>query len=293
MKLISTDNYLRLSIFYNKNLWQNLIREFLRSYVVENQTRLSISSLLIFFNFKQGDNIRLAFICTAEDPNQLADDFHDRLNLFLLNNPSEIVESNKKEMGFFKNFENNSVQYGLYDLWDTELTELHRLISARILNVFSETGYDDSSALSFGIYLIMCFCIEWGACFNEHIDSSILDLLQKEIKIDSLSELDSFFNPYYRLFQENDGLIIDMFTEVIQCENKYNENLDLFPIRKFFRGNFLAASSKISLDQCANIPLAILNQLSLRAELLSAIYYLIQLCFRNSDIKILVKELLL
>jgi hypothetical protein len=282
------NNWISLSVFFEKSHWPKIITEFLKRYITKYKANGDIGAFSVSFSSEQGGHIRLAFECTSDDQEQLADDFHDQLNSYLLLNPSPKPQQNYIGKAFFMDYYNNSIEYNLYQL-DTvhnEINEIKSLVSERFLNVFGEVEYDESSMLTFAIYIIMTFCNTWGDFYKEDIGLKIKGILGADGQnVDGLNVL---FKPYYNLFNENKEMIMAIYQEVAESQNDNDTGMNLWPLKVCY-GNILSAlNDHPHLNNNAYLPLdkVVADCTGMKHDSLPAIYYIIYLCIKEAGNKL-------
>lgn len=274
-----SNSWIRISVFYEKCFWRQLIADFLKPYLSEQRQCGNTGALLVFFNEDQGDNIRLAIECIAENRDQFADNLHIQLNDYLKLNPSD--NSAGKYIGneFFMDFSNNSIQYNLFDLRHTDaIRDVQVMISERMLNVFATEEFDNESIFSLALYIMMSFCSQWE-CLYGNVDSKISAMLYEN----NPEYLNTAFGPYYNLFKENSELIAGMYKEVIQSVKEDNSPMKLWPLKKCYN-RVLSRFDKIRTFQytvCMPFDEMIVNQLNMGTKSLPPIYYLIHLTLKS------------
>lgn len=272
-------NWIRVSVFYAESAYRQLIGDFLKPYVLEQRQAGNIKELFLSFSKDQGDHIRLAFECPAENRDQFADDFHDRLEDYLAKNPSESTEEEYIRNGFFMNFPDNSIQYNLFrSSFTDDAGALQLLLSERILNVFAEEDFDDSSMLSFVLYVIMTFCNQWEEVYGDEVNTKISDLLGAGPE----AEQGNIFAIYASLFNENKEMIVEMYEEVLQSNETHDISMKLWPLKQFYK-DILSKTWVSSFNQTVCFPFdkTVLTQLNMGTDSLPPVYYLVQLCMES------------
>ena len=135
--------WLRISLFTKKCNWHYLLVA-IESFVSQNS--FSVVDFSVEFNFLCGENIRLAILVSEDSINELLssiDDYFKRL--FLDRNLSTDVIS-LPVPGIFKPFEQNTIQYGLFEISHEKSTNEAKLstnLSRIIVSALRDDEIDD------------------------------------------------------------------------------------------------------------------------------------------------------
>ncbi|WP_136468917.1 hypothetical protein [Flagellimonas onchidii] len=101
-----------ISLFYNKSVWDVLVTNAIRPFVQGNKKIISYG---IYMGETRGEHIKLVLKAEKENANAVALGADTHFKAFLSNNPSTNAPIEKKQEGFFMDYGNNSIQYGIYD----------------------------------------------------------------------------------------------------------------------------------------------------------------------------------
>lgn len=188
---VQDTNWIHMSVFYNKENWHFLLREFIKPVTVSLLERLEITKFIIQMGHNRGDHINLSLECKSDLAERLIAEVHSLLAEFLVHHPSSTVIRKFPIKNFFKDFENNSIQYNLFQFSGLEFDDVDQFIidecqyflSKLILDVFSREKYDEESLLPFLMYVHLCFFYAW-----EH--TPIGSTLLSQFAIQPVSTLD-------------------------------------------------------------------------------------------------------
>jgi len=281
--LTNNDNkYIRISVYYNRLAWTELIRDCLKPFIFANRANKNIDQFFISFSTDQGDNIRLVLECTAEDKVKFVEEMHLYLINYINENPSSIPYTSYWGNSFFMDFENNSLQYNLFDIdHKNNIIELLSFISELILDTFAEEDYDDSSVLTFVLEIFMGFCLEWQKFYSKDVNNKIRQtLFGDELKKGSY-ELNDSYTPYYDLFKENSDLIAEIYARSSDSDEK---NSKIIFLKKLYSECLINADS-IKEDYTNYFPLdkIIMDQLDIKESTLLYVLYLIHLSIEENN----------
>lgn len=102
---------LSLSIFYAKTSLHKIISEGIQPFVHREK---DLNGYYLMLSAERGSHIKFVLKTTAANARPLAKKADLHFNKFLAENPSKSNESLLPKTGFFQNFKNNTIHYGVY-----------------------------------------------------------------------------------------------------------------------------------------------------------------------------------
>ncbi|KAF2329078.1 hypothetical protein [Flavobacterium daemonense] len=164
-----------ISIFYDKSKWDLLVLDAILPFISQHKNL----QFYFYLNDRRGENIRLVFTVQEENAVEIATSIDLYFKDFLSKKPSELIV-NEEVSGYFINFKNNSIHYGIFednsDFWqDFNIGITHLLFFA-----FSE--YKDEFHLSINGIMFQIIIIFLNAI--KVTDNEILKLLKELIEVE-------------------------------------------------------------------------------------------------------------
>jgi len=156
----STFVYINLSLFYNSDSWNFLVREGItRFFESVGSTSTYDAKFVLMFSFERGDNIRITTKIKGKLVDRFLFDFDFFFQEFMIRNPSEKKSVHVHLQSVFLEFPVNSVRYNLYEyVVKYRKADLHAIFSHMhaVTNIIVEqakqtTGKISSRSFRFGI----------------------------------------------------------------------------------------------------------------------------------------------
>lgn len=145
--------WLRISLFTKKRNWHYLLHE-IDLFITKNSP--DVIDYVIEFNFLCGENIRLSILTLEDSAAQFAPIINSYFRSFFLNRNLRTDAVSLPVNGIFKPFNQNTIQYGLFDISFKNSTNEARLssnLSKVILKALTDDEIDDETIITFAFYL--------------------------------------------------------------------------------------------------------------------------------------------
>lgn len=272
------NNWIVVSIFYEKSHWQKLITQFLKPFVLSQRQKGSVGSLYMSFSTVRGEHIRFAFEYTETDIDNFAFEFNNRISNFLSIYTSPESSHDYKGKMIFMDYYNNSIQYNLFNA-DVDIDgakKIRSIISEKMLDFFAEE-VDESLMFTFALQFIMIFCNAWENTYRDNIYPFIRNMLNRNYNDQETNE---FFMSYNDLFVYNKEIIIGIYNGVYENEigdlslkENYSKMLSEGRKEEMFTG-----------ESCLPLDKMLLQQMGFKQNIILAIYYIIHLCHCESSL---------
>lgn len=145
--------WLKVSLFTKKWNWHYLLQE-VELFFSKNS--LHIVDYLIEFNFLSGENIRLSIHILESSVTEFVPLMDRHFKLFFVERNLTTKNTLLPVNGIFKPFEQNTIQYGLFDIsyrTGTDEARLGARLSRVILTALKDDEIDDETIITIAFYL--------------------------------------------------------------------------------------------------------------------------------------------
>ena len=144
--------WLKVSLFTQKGNWHYLLRE-IELFISKNS--LYIAEYLIEFNFLSGENIRFSIPISEGSVAEFVPLMDSYFKRFFFERNLATKTTLFPVIGIFKPFEQNTIQYGLFDISyrSTKEAKLGIHLSRVILTALKDCEIDDETLITFAFYL--------------------------------------------------------------------------------------------------------------------------------------------
>jgi len=146
-----THTWLKVSLFTKMWNWHYLLRE-IKLFISKNKHY--VISYLIEFNSLCGDNIRLAILVPGGFAIEFVSVVDNHFKHFFLERNLRTEAVWLPVAGIFKPFDQNTIQYGLFDVpYSVSEAKLAANLSGIILTALKDDEIDDETLVTFAFYL--------------------------------------------------------------------------------------------------------------------------------------------
>ena len=206
--------WLKVSLFTKMWNWHYLLQE-IELFISQN--RPHAVDYLIEFNSLCGENIRLAILVSDDSVTEFVPVIDDYFKRFFSTGKLRTEPALLPVIGVFKPFEQNTIQYGLFDIsFSASETKLAANLSRVILTALKDDEIDDETIITFAFYL-------HSAILKASKDSSGLSYEVGDYYTDavSLTGRDISIEFLADKFKSNKQDLADIYQDIM-VENKLN-----------------------------------------------------------------------
>jgi hypothetical protein len=178
---------------------------------------VAISTFKVALNSQQGANLRISLLVDDSRKEAILEEFHDSISKYLLGHPSQDINTMYPINGFLMPFDNNSIQYNLFDasingssiLWGVE-----NAFSSVILDFFSENDVGTES-LFYLLFLSLSITLKTISNHSalRHIDP--VELIAKAFRTNAILSLQC-----RQFLRDNEKFITSEFSEIMVYSNQ-------------------------------------------------------------------------
>lgn len=180
-----------LSIFYNENAYFKIIDVGIKPFVKREK---DIHGYHLYLSSKRGTHIRLVLVTKSSSARRLVLNANTHFKAFLESNPSPSVNSLNPETGFFKNFENNTIHYGVFKYSAIEHLEgveiFHRNLSKDLIKIFEYYQYKTTKNLFEIIFKMLLILFETVSINTVELFDLMLNFEYQNYDNEKLKEFD-------------------------------------------------------------------------------------------------------
>jgi len=223
----------------------------MESFISQNSS--SVVDFSVEFNFLCGENIRLAVLVLEDSVNEFVPAMDNYFKSFFAERKLRTTQMLLPVAGIFKPFEQNTIQYGLFDISNEKSqneVKLSANLSRVIISALKDDEIDDETIVTFGFYLhaaIFKISQDRSDLINEvksyYINYSLVT--EAEISIGLIddkfkSNKQELINIYQNILIENQSDLPDWMAGWIACIKDeietYSTSLtDILKAEKYYR----------------------------------------------------------
>lgn len=240
--------WLRASLFTKKYNWHHLLVA-IESFISQNSA--SVVDFSVEFNFLCGENIRLAVLVLEDSVNQFVPVMDNYFKNFFAERKLRMTPTLLPVAGIFKPFDQNTIQYGLFDIPTSTIdTKFSANLSRIILTALKDDVIDDETIITLGFYLhtgILKVSKERSELSDEiesyHVNS--VSLTRGDISIEFLldkfkSNAQELINIYQHIVVEKQSELPDWMIDWIGCvkdeiESYSGTKAEILQIEKYYK----------------------------------------------------------
>jgi hypothetical protein len=203
-------------VFCQDSGFRDLISNGIGPLLTNFEESAAISAFTIALNSQQGANLRISLLVDDRMKEAVLDEFHESISNYLLLHPSVDIQTVYPINGFLMPFENNSIQYNLFDAsleGSNLLLGVENAFSTVILKFFSENDMGTES-LFYLLFLTIACALKAISNHSAQRHTDPADLIAKAFGITTT------LSPESRQFlKENEKFIISEFTAIMAASN--------------------------------------------------------------------------
>ena len=209
--MVEQNYWIRLSIFIPRQKWHLLIVHCIFPLITELQAKHLITIYILYFNYQQGDNIRLAISAKPNSISVATKIIDESIKSYLKETPVNQVPGNMPISGFFMDMPYHSLHYNMFcrpPEGEFQEIDIRYRISYCLINSITDDPIDYAHLFSFLLYM----------------QASILEAFwQKETSLmDSLKNI---------LISEDESLSAHELESLnLKCNEIYNRNLKILEV---------------------------------------------------------------
>ena len=209
-----------ISVFYNKSNWDTLVIEGISPYIHDKRNKM-----FFYLSESSGDHLKLVIVVDEKKSYEQAKQLEIYFKNFIKKHPSDFIPKKKKNSNIFKDFSNNSIQFGLFNyFFDESWLRFNIGLSELLIYAFKEYRETFQSELNAIILqVIIIFCNATGIS-DKKLMIVIKKILKDEYKNCDKSDLKELKSHNEVDFANNKNIIIEYLREYrFKKADSYNE----------------------------------------------------------------------